>query len=154
MEHSLSNCFVYRLAFTVGNSKMKSKSISIDDWSVFIVSVIDSFQMKHIKEGLLSMANAGKNTNGKKKTRVWIVVRPSNWSLGSQFFVTTVATPWLDGKHVRIEWRVGLIVDLSPMFRSSLAKCRMEWISFGKSKHSVLNQVERRNALPSPTAVN
>ncbi|KAI0048274.1 hypothetical protein FA95DRAFT_1657791 [Auriscalpium vulgare] len=50
----------------------------------------ENFKLKHTKPGLLSMANAGKDTNGGSHIPILISVK----------FITTVVTSWLDGKHV------------------------------------------------------
>jgi peptidyl-prolyl isomerase H (cyclophilin H) len=73
----------------------------------------EEFILTHIGAGQLSMANSGPNTNG------------------CQFFITTGAAPWLDGKHVVF----GKIID-----EASLVTLRMiEGVNTGKDDKPLMS---------------
>jgi peptidyl-prolyl cis-trans isomerase B (cyclophilin B) len=80
--------------------------------------------LKHDKPGILSMANAGPNTNG------------------SQFFITHVPTPWLDGKHTVF----GTVIDQSDMkvVNSIKQGDRIESIIINGDTESLLSSISDR----------
>ncbi len=81
----------------------------------------ENFQLKHTEPGLLSMANAGPNTNG------------------SQFFITTVITSWLDGKHVVF----GKVTDGMDVVRA------MEAVGSGSGKTSAEVKIASCGEVPA-----
>jgi cyclophilin family peptidyl-prolyl cis-trans isomerase len=81
----------------------------------------ENFQLKHTEPGLLSMANAGPNTNG------------------SQFFITTVVTSWLDGKHVVF----GKVTDGMDVVRA------MEAVGSGSGKTSAEVKIASCGEVPA-----
>merc|ERR1712159_128444 len=78
----------------------------------------ENFKVKHVCPGLLSMANSGPNTNG------------------SQFFITTAQTPWLDGKHTvfgRVVQGMDVVQKMESMgTKSGKPRCKVKIVDCGQ----------------------
>ncbi|KAI9136348.1 peptidyl-prolyl cis-trans isomerase cyp5 [Paraphysoderma sedebokerense] len=80
----------------------------------------ENFKMKHTSKGLLSMANAGPNTNG------------------SQFFICFEKTPWLDGRHTvfgKVEEGMEVLDAIEKVgTQSGAPKAKVEIVDSGEIK--------------------
>jgi peptidylprolyl isomerase len=93
----------------------------------------ENFKLRHKGPGYLSMANAGKNTNG------------------SQFFITTVKTAWLDNRHV--VFGKGTAVELQSLWIFRFQTCVLAAVLEGMDVVYKVEAVGSSSGAPSKRVV-